>query len=766
MEPITLTAIAAAGTAAATTTATGGFSLGALAAGAQPYITGFILLNMGNNFHRNLQAAAETTIFKTLKRAEQKSIEDLLDIFGELAAQEKQNRPVSPQFIEDLEELTTLLCLDACHHRVAEQVYDESAEKYNRQARAIKNDKTSTGSQRSDMRQLLLWDPECAEVFEATKVAEYLKPKAPWKPPYESGMFLIDPIQLELALRSRERSYGKPLGNPLLPFQKRLGKHGSDTAIYGGFVVIERSEEIGGEFVSIWDPECYTDSEATTMDAKQAYLQFNEEMRHSVESLFNRAKELHETQRQLADALRAHDTLLKSYNREDQEEADRKWEEVLKLRHTLVALSQPDAARDSHKKYHPESGTIPHIAVCEVPWKDETFGWTGIKNRIKFESRWKRASFRLVLLMGRFQAKPAVENRLKQIATLFKAVGATVAQRDAIKSCINTLYGALHRRWEEDPWIQKMSDDVTSGYRWNEGLDYSPFADRKFGGWKKVTSKRRVLFLDHHDTFQFKSPRQLTEEALHLLIEKMELKSDTYFVRDERRTKELHDILEKAQDQFNAGNLDAALTEYQNADHHAPNNAMVLSQIAYVQKRTGNLDAAIANYQKANRLAPDDTPPLFHLAHIYAIQGENLQEAVTLMQRALPLLTAQHNRTLETESGNIQKHNSEKLDISCARQILGWLHLQQGEAEKALSELENPEHQQFASPLFYLVLGDAYKANAQPQEAEHAWQTGWQLANTDDWTDRASATPFEADQHAAQRADLGERLGRQENTDS
>lgn len=478
------------------------------------------------------------------------------------------------------------------------------------------------------------------------------------------------------------------------------------------------------------------------------WQQFNADVRSSVEHLFHYAKQRHKTQRQLADALKASDALRQSYNSDDYRKADAKRDEADALRKKLIDYYKKEQV--SHNR-----GIINDILIaCRIttdnlnnPPRD---GWGGLGKKLTYQQvlhrKWDCAQLSIALLAGRVIASEAYDQRWEDIRARFDAVGATEAQRDAIKSCIDSLYGAVQRRWKEDPWIKRRDeDDWLSSH--NASID-NAFRHRKFAGWKKATSKRRQLFLGHHDTFQFKSPRQYTEEAILYLIEKMELQSDTSFVRDERRTKELNDILETAQDQLNAGNFDAALTEYQNANRHAPNNAQVLCAIAFVHKRTGNFDAAIAEYQNANRLAPDDTPPLFHLAHIYAMQGEHLQEAVTLMQRALSLFQ-------ETDT----------LNIACARQILGWLHLQQGEAEKALGELEDPAHQQFASPLFYLVLGDAYKATEQHEPAERAWQTGWQLANTPDRTDRAGATPFEADQRAAQRADLGERLGIQDNTE-
>ena len=194
--------------------------------------------------------------------------------------------------------------------------------------------------------------------------------------------------------------------------------------------------------------------------------------------------------------------------------------------------------------------------------------------------------------------------------------------------------------------------------------------------------------------------------------------------------------------------FDEALADYQTAKNLAPDNAHVLHELAHFYKRTGNFDAAIDEYQIALALAPDNAEGLYHLAHIYAKRGQNLEEAVQFAQRALQLFP-------QTETHY----------IACARQVLGWLYLQQGEAEKAFNELADLELHKYPSLIFYLVLGDAAKAAERHQDAEQAWNTGWQLANTPQWTNRPGATPFEAQEEEAHRTELAERLGIQENAE-
>ena len=164
--------------------------------------------------------------------------------------------------------------------------------------------------------------------------------------------------------------------------------------------------------------------------------------------------------------------------------------------------------------------------------------------------------------------------------------------------------------------------------------------------------------------------------------------------------------------------------------------------------RVGNFDAAIADYQTAQVLEPDNADGLSALAHIYARQEENQQEAVMFAQRALELFGPETQPPV----------------IAYTRQVLGWLYLQQGNVEKALQELEDPALHKYPSPLFYRVLGDAYKATEQHQAAQ-AWQAGWDLANTPGWQEyvKNECTPFEAGEYAAHRTELGERLGIQEN---
>lgn len=199
------------------------------------------------------------------------------------------------------------------------------------------------------------------------------------------------------------------------------------------------------------------------------------------------------------------------------------------------------------------------------------------------------------------------------------------------------------------------------------------------------------------------------------------------------------------------GHFEEAIADYQTAKDLAPDNAQLLCELALLYTRVGKFDEALAEFQTALALAPDNARGLQALAYIYAMREQNLEEAVMFAQRALEL------------SGP----ETPPPQIACTRQVLGWLYLQQGEVEKALEELENRElYEECPSPLLYRVLGDAYKATEQHQDAKTAWQVGWDYANSPNWQEYVKNvfTPFEADQEKAYRTELRERLGIQENT--
>lgn len=345
--------------------------------------------------------------------------------------------------------------------------------------------------------------------------------------------------------------------------------------------------------------------------------------------------------------------------------------------------------------------------------------WRGRTKRLK-----QLRYYRVCALQGRFEARRAVEHRDAEIDKLFKALGATDEQREAIKTHIETLYRGSHQLWLQDPWIERWTKPVL--LRLPAWGGHNPFQHVQEKGLKslrnmtaawwrtdKPHNKGVRMFFQHIDSFNFQSPRHFTETAILNQI------TDIWWT----------------QSKLFLGNLET--------------NERLNETVTRVQEHelVDELDKASAEYKTATDIWPKE--PLFQymLAYTYAKQGKNLKAAVTAAQTALELYDPEDPQ--------------HQWLIASTHQVLGWLYLQQGDVKKALGELANPDLRHYACPLFYLVLGDAYKANGQERDAAISWHEGWEQANKHEWKNQDGRTPFDE----KVRKDLGERLRRQENTE-
>ena len=426
--------------------------------------------------------------------------------------------------------------------------------------------------------------------------------------------------------------------------------------------------------------------------------------RKSAEDIFDTAKEIHDTQREFAAVLREHDGLRSSHNPTDHDKASSKQVEAKELLDKLYYLFN-DYTSPLRK-----SDSIFDIARSRLSWDWDLEDY-------RFILPWCKAAYSILWLIGRFGLSRVLEplgRRQREIAALFDAVGATDAEREEIKTHINILYGTIHRSWLKDEWIKRIGNEV----RYLE--DYRPFLDQRFHGWRKATSKRRVLFLEHYDLFQFKSPRQLTEEGVLGLVQTMEAHEDTVFVRTSRLNSELQEILNRAVNNERHGKFDAAIADLK-------------SLLRRVSEASGPNAVDYA----------DETLSMIHcyLACIYASRGEHLEEAVELAKRAMRI----HDTWL-------------------TRLAIGWSYHQLGKVPAAIKALEAAKAEAMHAgsgllPLVHLVLGDAYRDAERYQDAEEAWREGWRLADDPAWKDQAELTSFEVKERADLRKELGERLG-------
>lgn len=585
----------------------------------------------------------QQAFLKIRGQAQAQTAKNLSDALGKLVARGKNKGIDSYELYRNLEKLLPLLCRDASLRRVKDQVYNLSRKIVQAQFSALSRGVDEIERDYPwNLRMSLLWDPECAEVFEATKG------------------------EMEFNVRTMVEK---------LADQRNL---------------LESSLE--GEI--LWSPHLFR------LPVPKARVDAEQVFRNSVEGIFDKAKKLHDTQRAFAVALLEADAFSLSYDSTDRTrrtssiraEADR-------LLDKLRVLSMPDRSDDLGNR----------IVVVRPP-KD---GWSSDP---KLTIRWQKATYFLVLLMDRFGLSRTLDHRKREIDALFDAVGATDAEREEIESRIRVLYGAIHRRWLEDDWRKQVKHDAFWG---QDSARPSPFCDYLVSGWRKATSKRRKLFLQHYDLFQFKSPRQLTEEGVLGLVQTMEAHEDKVFVRTSRLNSELQEILNRAVNNERHGKFDAAIADLK-------------SLLRRVSEASGPNAVDYA----------DETLSMIHcyLACIYASRGEHLEEAVKLAKHALEIQ-----------------------DSLLARLALGWSYHRQGEVA-AIEELEVAKSAATRAgsgllPLVHLVLGDAYRDAERHQDAEEAWREGWELADDPAWKDQAELTPFEVKERANLRRELGERLG-------
>jgi tetratricopeptide (TPR) repeat protein len=107
----------------------------------------------------------------------------------------------------------------------------------------------------------------------------------------------------------------------------------------------------------------------------------------------------------------------------------------------------------------------------------------------------------------------------------------------------------------------------------------------------------------------------------------------------------------------------------------------------------------VVSLRKAIEINPKHADALNYLGFSYADKGINLQEALSLIQKALDL---------KPESGYI-------IDS------LGWVYFKLGKQKEALKYLKKALETVKDDPVLYEHLGDVYEAMGNPGEALDAW---------------------------------------------
>jgi Flp pilus assembly protein TadD len=124
-----------------------------------------------------------------------------------------------------------------------------------------------------------------------------------------------------------------------------------------------------------------------------------------------------------------------------------------------------------------------------------------------------------------------------------------------------------------------------------------------------------------------------------------------------------------------------------------------------VHEKQSRFDDAVQRFRRVIEIDPKHAEAYNYVGYMYAERGENLDEAVDLIGKAL---------ALEPENGYF-------IDS------LGWAYYQQGRYPEALHELKRAVQRAKEDPVIFEHLGDAYLKNGLDEDALAAWEKSLQL---------------------------------------
>ena len=126
-----------------------------------------------------------------------------------------------------------------------------------------------------------------------------------------------------------------------------------------------------------------------------------------------------------------------------------------------------------------------------------------------------------------------------------------------------------------------------------------------------------------------------------------------------------------------------------------PKNDQAYFQLGALYDETKNKDKSIANMKRAIELNPKNAPALNYLGYTWAEMGVHLDEAESLILRAL----------------KIEPNDGFFIDS------LGWVYYQKGDYGKAVEQLERAVEITVDDPTIMEHLGDAYEKNSRLDRA-------------------------------------------------
>jgi tetratricopeptide (TPR) repeat protein len=144
--------------------------------------------------------------------------------------------------------------------------------------------------------------------------------------------------------------------------------------------------------------------------------------------------------------------------------------------------------------------------------------------------------------------------------------------------------------------------------------------------------------------------------------------------------------------------------------------------LAAALERTGRRQEAASEFLRLLENAPDFHPALNYLGYMWAERGENLEEALQLVQRAVKL----------------SPDNGAYVDS------LGWTHYQLGDYQEALRHLERAAVLSPREAVILEHLGDVYRAMGETPKALEIYRRALELSRGDGEQLRAKLEGLEA----------------------
>lgn len=132
-------------------------------------------------------------------------------------------------------------------------------------------------------------------------------------------------------------------------------------------------------------------------------------------------------------------------------------------------------------------------------------------------------------------------------------------------------------------------------------------------------------------------------------------------------------------------------------DHEATPRTLFL--LASALERQGSFDHAVSEFRRLLKMDPDNPDALNYLGYMWAERGENLQEALQMISRAV----------------------AQEPDSGAFVDSLGWVYFQLGRYQEALEHLERAAHLVTDDGTVLEHLGDAYRALGRWEEAREAY---------------------------------------------